>query len=163
MLEGDRDRHDGTRQRPGSRMVMPDRRKKPAGHRGRAVQAGAALFTDGLCRLRGLHPEYATGHRPCREYVNGKIHTNGMENFWSLLKRGLNGTYVSVEPFHLFRYVDEQVFRYDNRATKDNPMNDFDRFKLAASQIVGKRVTYERLDRKNSGGRNDTLLMFTVV
>ena len=74
-------------------------------------------------------------------YVDGKIHTNGMENFWWLLKRGLNGTYVSVEPFHLFRYLDEQAWRYNNRATKDNPMNDSDRFDLAVPQIVGKRLT----------------------
>jgi hypothetical protein len=70
--------------------------------------------------------------------VDGRVHTNGLENFWSLLKRGLGGTYVAVEPFHLFRYVDEQVFRYNNRATKDNPLNDSDRFDLAVRQIVGK-------------------------
>jgi len=69
-------------------------------------------------------------------YVNGRIHTNGLENFWSLLKRGINGTYVSVEPFHLFRYVDEQSFRYNNR----KEMNDADRFELALSQITGKRL-----------------------
>jgi hypothetical protein len=67
--------------------------------------------------------------------------TNGCENFWSLLKRSIHGTYVSVEPFHLFRYVDEQAFRYNNR--KD--MNDADRFDLAVSQIVGKRLTYKEL------------------
>jgi hypothetical protein len=61
-----------------------------------------------------------------------------MENFWSLLKRSLKGTYVSVEPFHLFRYVDEQAFRYNNR--KD--MNDSDRFDLAVRQIVGRRLTW---------------------
>jgi hypothetical protein len=72
------------------------------------------------------------------KYVDGRVHTNGLENFWSLLKRGLGGTYVAVEPFHLFRYVDEQVFRYNNRATKDNPLNDSDRFDLAVRQIVGK-------------------------
>jgi transposase-like protein len=82
------------------------------------------------------------------EYVNGMIHTNGIENFWSLLKRGLNGTYVSVEPFHLFRYLDEQAFRYNNRATKDNPLEDSDRFMLAMSQIVGRRLTYAELTGK---------------
>ncbi len=61
-------------------------------------------------------------------YVDGHVHTNGLENFWSLLKRTLKGTYVAVEPFHLDHYVDEQVFRYNNRATKDNPLNDADRF-----------------------------------
>jgi hypothetical protein len=76
------------------------------------------------------------------EYVNGKIHTNGMENFWPLLKRGLNGTYVSVEPFHLFRYLDEQSFRFNNR---HEVLGDFGRFRLASSQVVGKRVTYTEL------------------
>src|ERR1035438_7468452 len=61
------------------------------------------------------------------EYVRGQVHTQGIENFWSLLKRSLGGTYIAVEPFHLDRYVTEQVFRYNNRATKDNPLNDADR------------------------------------
>jgi hypothetical protein len=82
------------------------------------------------------------------QYVNGRVHTNGMENFWSLLKRGIGGTYVSVEPFHLFRYLDEQAFRYTNRATKDNPLTDSDRFALAVSQIVGKRLTFAQLTGK---------------
>jgi hypothetical protein len=76
-------------------------------------------------------------------YVDGAVHTNGCENFWSLLKRGLNGTYVSVEPFHLFRYLDEQAYRFNNRK-----MNDFDRFRLATAQIVGSRVTYAELTGK---------------
>jgi hypothetical protein len=71
-----------------------------------------------------------------------------LENFWSLLKRNLRGTYVSVEPFHLDRYLDEQVFRYNNRATKDNPLNDSDRFALAMSQVAGKRLTYAQLTGK---------------
>ena len=78
------------------------------------------------------------------KYVDGKIHTNGMENFWSLLKRGLHGTYVSVEPFHLFRYLDEQMFRFNNR--KD--LDDGGRFELAVSQIVGKRLTYAEVTGK---------------
>ncbi len=81
-------------------------------------------------------------------YVQAHVHTNGIENFWSLLKRGLNGTYISVEPFHLARYVEEQVFRYNNRATKDNPLNDLDRFALAVSQIANKRLTYAELTGK---------------
>jgi hypothetical protein len=72
----------------------------------------------------------------------------GIENFWSLLKRSLNGTYVAVEPFHLQRYVTEQVFRYNNPATRDNPLDDADRFTLAVSQIVGKRLTYAELTGK---------------
>jgi transposase-like protein len=79
------------------------------------------------------------------EYVRGQVHTQGIENFWSLLKRGLKGTYVAVEPFHLDRYVTEQVFRFNNRATKDNPLTDEDRFVLAMSQIVGRRLTYTQL------------------
>ncbi|MFC5864330.1 IS1595 family transposase [Acidicapsa dinghuensis] len=82
------------------------------------------------------------------EYVRGEVHTNGIENFWSLLKRGLKGTYVAVEPFHLERYVDEQVFRFNNRATKYAPMTDSDRFILALSQIAGKRLTYAELTGK---------------
>jgi transposase-like protein len=83
-----------------------------------------------------------------QEYVRGEVHTQGIENFWSLLKRSLNGTYVAVEPFHLDRYVDEQAFRYNNRATRDNPLTDRDRFMLALSQISGKRLTYAELTGK---------------
>ena len=82
------------------------------------------------------------------KYVDGQVHVQGVENFWSLLKRGLGGTYVAVEPFHLFRYVDEQAFRFNNRATKDNPLNDSDRFDAAVRQIVGKRLTYTELTGK---------------
>jgi ISXO2-like transposase domain len=73
------------------------------------------------------------------EYVHGRIHTNGLENYWSLVKRALGGTYVSVEPFHLFRYLDEQSFRYNNR--KD--IGDKGRFELAMRHVFGKRLTYE--------------------
>jgi hypothetical protein len=69
--------------------------------------------------------------------------TNGMENFWSLLKRGLTGTYVSVEPFHLFRYLDEQMFRFNNRK-----LTDGERFSMAVSGIVGKRLTFNQLTGK---------------
>src|SRR5262249_29882470 len=70
-----------------------------------------------------------------QRYVQGLIHTNGIENFWSLLKRGLRGTYVAVEPFHLDRYVDEQVFRFNNRGSKEKPVHDGERFELLLSQI----------------------------
>ena len=79
-------------------------------------------------------------HAVC--YVRGQVHTNGLENFWSLLKRNLRGTYVSVEPFLVFRYLDEQVFRYNNRGTKNNKVSDLDRFERALSQIANKRLTY---------------------
>jgi hypothetical protein len=82
------------------------------------------------------------------EYVRGRVHTNGMENFWSLLKRGLKGTYVAVEPFHLERYVDEQVFRYNNRSTKENPIDDQDRLDLAMFGAIGKRLTFAEVTGK---------------
>lgn len=113
------------------------------------VEAGAALFTDEMGGYKGLDGEYL--HQiidHAVRYVDGRIHTNGMENFWSLLKRGINGTYVSVEPFHLFRYLDEQAFRYNNRATKKNPMTDSDRFSAVLSQVAGKRLTYAEVTGK---------------
>ena len=73
-------------------------------------------------------------------YVRDNVHTNGIENFWALLKRTLGGTYISVEPFHLFRYLDEQAFRFNNRG-----LNDAQRFVLAAASIFGRRLTYEGL------------------
>jgi hypothetical protein len=105
------------------------------------VEAGATIYSDELKSYDGLKEYTHAVINHAETYVNGRIHTNGMENFWSLLKRGINGTYVSVEPFHLFRYLDEQTFRYNNR--KD--MNDADRFSLLCTQIVGKRLTYEAL------------------
>jgi transposase-like protein len=131
-------------------QVIPDRKKETLQPIVKGnVQAGAALFTDELWGYDGLRSEYQ--HQiidHAVKYVDGKIHTNGMENFWSLLKRGLSGTYVSVEPFHLFRYLDEQVFRYNNRATKERNMTDSDRFNLAISKIVGKRLTFAALTGK---------------
>ncbi len=81
-------------------------------------------------------------------YVDRKIHTNGLENYWSLLKRAVGGTYESVEPFHLFRYLDEQSFHYNTRATKDNPLNDADRFSVVLSQVAGNRLTYAEVTGK---------------
>ena len=109
------------------------------------VEPGAELFTDGWKGYSGLHDDYV--HQVidhAEKYVDGQIHTNGVENFWSLLKRGLKGTYVSVEPFHLFRYLDEQVFRYNNRKAE----NDGVRFSIVTSQVAGKRVTYKELTGK---------------
>lgn len=131
--------------------VVPDRRKETLQPIVREhVNAGAALFTDELVGYQGLAGEYE--HKivdHATRYVDGKVHTNGMENFWSLLKRGLGGTYVSVEPFHLFRYLDEQVFRYNNRKNDNNkPIPDAQRFELAMSNILGKRITYAALTGK---------------
>ena len=130
--------------------VVPSRQRKhleavAAEH----IEPGANVITDEFTSYYRFPESYThevINH--LESYVNGRIHTNGIENFWSLLKRGLNGTYVSVEPFHLFRYVDEQVFRYNNRATKDNPLNDADRFHLGLSQIVGKRLTFKEVTGK---------------
>lgn len=126
--------------------VVENRRKKEVqAHVREHVEAGAAIFSDELKSYEGLESDYqhaVINHAV--EYANGNVHTNGMANFWSLLKRGLHGTYISVEPFHLFRYIDEQVYRFNNR----KEMDDFDRFKLAMTQIVGKRLTWDQLTGK---------------
>jgi len=130
--------------------VVPNaRRETLQKHILREVFPGSKVYTDQHTGYLGL--EYKFAHEVVNHletYVNGKVHTNGIENFWSLLKRGLNGTYVAVEPFHLFRYVDEQVFRYNNRATRDNPLNDSDRFIAAMHRVAGKRLTYAELTGK---------------
>jgi transposase-like protein len=113
----------------------------------RNIHPGATLMTDEWGGYKGTNLQHEIINHAV-EYVNGQIHTQGIENFWSLLKRSLGGTYISVEPFHLDRYVDEQAFRYNNRATKDNPLTDKDRFALVLSQISGKRLTYAELTGK---------------
>ncbi|HSU59854.1 MAG TPA: IS1595 family transposase [Bryobacteraceae bacterium] len=126
--------------------VVPNRRKKALQAEVRKhVEAGSALYTDALLSYDGLAQEYAHGvidH--AEQYVDGKIHTNGLENFWSLLKRSINGTYVSVEPFHLFRYLDEQAYRFNHRK-----MTDAERFDVAVKGIVGKRLTFDQLTGKS--------------
>jgi transposase-like protein len=105
------------------------------------VEKGAEVFTDQWVAYNGLSAGYM--HRVinhAQTYVQGHIHTNGIENFWSLLKRGLKGTYVSVEPFHLFRYLNEQAFRFNTRKR-----TDLERFVWAFAGIVGRRVTYPQL------------------
>ncbi len=116
------------------------------------VAHGSKIYTDEAALYKAVPSEYTHAFVDHMEkYVDGQVHTNGLENFWSLLKRGLNGTYIAVEPFHLFRYLDEQVFRYNNR--KDdagNLLNDGERFSKALSQIVGKRLTYAEVTGKES-------------
>jgi len=115
----------------------------------REVRRGSKVYTDEHVGYDHLHYKFVhevVNH--AQQYVDGQVHTNGLENFWSLLKRTLRGTYVAVEPFHLDRYIDEQAFRFNNRATRDNPLNDSDRFILAVSQIVGKRLTYKEVTGK---------------
>ena len=109
------------------------------------VEAGSAVYSDALKSYDGLD-EF--GHEVIDHavaYVDGNVHTNGLENFWSLLKRSLKGTYVSVEPFHLFRYIDEQAFRYNNRN-----MNDIERFVYVMRHVIGRRVTYKQLTGKQA-------------
>ncbi len=115
------------------------------------VLAGSAIFTDALKSYEGLDEFQHEVIDHAVAYVNGECHTNGLENFWSLLKRSLGGTYVSVEPFHLFRYLDEQAFRYNNR----QGMNDGQRFDLAVRQIVGKRLTWDQLTGKIAEAYNN--------
>jgi transposase-like protein len=105
------------------------------------VEFGANLFTDEWRAYQGLDEAYV--HEVINhsvEYVRDNIHTNGIENFWSLLKRTIKGTYVSVEPAHLSKYVDEQVFRYNERRG-----NDADRFLKICGMLSGKRLKYEQL------------------
>ena len=130
--------------------VVPNRKKKALHAEVRKhVEAGSALYTDDLNSYKGLNEFQHGVVDHAVQYVDGKIHTNGLENFWSLLKRGISGTYVSVEPFHLFRYLDEQAYRYNNRKDDDGePLKDFDRFRTAMSQIVGKRLTWNALTGK---------------
>jgi transposase-like protein len=108
------------------------------------VEQDSHVYSDAHAGYTGLNDDYfhmVINH--AEEYVNGNIHTNGIENYWSLLKRTVKGTYVSIEPFHLFRYLDEQAFRFNNRK-----QSDAYRFDLAVSRIVGKRLTYRDLTGK---------------
>jgi transposase-like protein len=105
------------------------------------VETGANLYTDKMRSYQGLEADYIHGVIDHGEaYVRGKIHTNGLENFWSLLKRAIKGTYVSVEPFHLFRYLDEEAFRFNERED-----NDGGRFVNVLRSVPGKRLTYKAL------------------
>lgn len=128
-------------------VVVPNRKKHALqAEVKKHVEAGSALYTDALLSYEGLGSDFA--HKVVDHavrYVDGKVHTNGLENFWSLLKRGISGTYVSVEPFHLFRYLDEQAYRYNNRK-----MTDAERFSAAVTGIVGKRLTFDQLTGKES-------------
>jgi transposase-like protein len=116
-----------------------------------SIAPGSKLYTDDSTTYKWAADESEFVHEVvnhAREYVRGQVHTQGIDNFWSLLKRTLRGTYVAVEPFHLDRYLDEQVFRFNNRATRDNPLNDADRFTYLMSQVAGKRLTYAQLTGK---------------
>lgn len=139
-----------------SAVVVPSTRRRVLQQHMResiVMDGKTTVYSDAL---RSYEPKTPKGWRPsdlyihkfidhAETYVDGQIHTNGCENFWSLLKRGLRGTYISVEPFHLFRYVDEQVYRFNSRK-----MNDGDRFDEMTGRVTGRRVTYKELTGKTS-------------
>ena len=118
------------------------------------VERGSKLYTDSAVAydktaIANNYAHQIVNH--IEKYVDGRVHTNGLENFWSLLKRSLNGTYVAVEPFHLERYVDEQVFRFNNRKDANGKkLTDAQRFDLALSQIAGKRLTFAEVTGKDN-------------
>lgn len=126
-------------------MVVPDtKRRSLHGEVTKHVEQGATVYSDALRSYRQLQEDYT--HKVinhAEKYVDGIVHTNGIENFWSLLKRTLGGTYVSVEPFHLFRYLDEQAFRFNTRKG-----NDGERFQRVMEQVSGKRLTFAEVTGK---------------
>lgn len=139
------------------RAKVVDKRRKPQlqAFVRENVEPKSALYSDALKSYDGLSEEYA--HQVidhAEAYVDGQVHTNNCENFWSLLKRGIHGTYVNVEPYHLFRYVDEQAFRYNMRKdANDEPLNDGQRFDAVLSQLAGKRLTWKELTGTAEGLR----------
>lgn len=123
-------------------QVLPDtRRATMHAHVRDTATEGSTLYTDAMLSYRGLGGDYehATVDH-ATHYVSGRVHTNGIENFWALLKRGLHGTYVSVAPMHLFRYIDERVFTFNTR-----DLNDFGRFAMVLHNVAGRRLTWDEL------------------
>ncbi|MGI9069674.1 MAG: IS1595 family transposase [Pyrinomonadaceae bacterium] len=123
-------------------MVVPNvRRKSLHGQVNQHVEEGSTVYSDALRSYDRLAEDYTHNViNHAETYVRGNVHTNGIENFWSLLKRSIKGTYVSVEPFHLFRYLDEQSFRFNKRKA-----SDLDRFIEAAKTVTGRRLTFKEL------------------
>src|SRR6266542_431470 len=126
-------------------MVVPNRKRRTLQAQVREnVERGSAIYTDALSSYSGLVEDYShetVDHAV--EYVTGRVHTNGIENFWALLKRGLHGTYVSVQPFHLFRYLDERMFTFNERED-----DDFGRFVTTLGTVAGRRLTWAELTGK---------------
>lgn len=119
--------------------VIPDTKKETLQTKIQdTVRKGSRVNTDTNASYVGLSAEYVHESvcHDAEEYVRGQVWTNGMENFWSLLKRTIKGTYVSCEPFHLFRYLDEQTFRYNERKA-----NDLGRFMKVVSSVADRRLT----------------------
>jgi transposase-like protein len=128
-------------------MVVPNvKRKSLRKEINTHVEPGSMVYSDALKSYNDLNYDYmhnVINH--AEKYVEGNVHTNGIENFWSLLKRTIGGTYISVEPFHLFRYLDEQAFRFNRRKA-----NDADRFFEVLTMVTGKRLEYSELTGKCS-------------
>lgn len=114
------------------------------------VKVGSVVYTDDYLGYDNLRSRFAHEkiNKEVEGYVKGKVHTQGIENFWSLLKRGLGGTYVSVEPFHLSRYLDEQVFRFNSRKDGERKIGDGERFGMLLGQVTGRRITFAELTGK---------------
>lgn len=124
-----------------AKMVRATRKRELQGEIARNVAPGSAIYSDALKSYSGLEQKYAhevIDH--ALEYVRGRVHTNGLENFWSLFKRGINGTHHCIESFHLDRYLDSATFRFNTRT-----MGDGERFALALAQGDGRRLTYKEL------------------
>ena len=121
----------------------------------RNVKFGSTIYTDNAVAYdNGLQSRFVHDVvNKTEAYVQGRVHTNGMENFWSLLKRSLKGTYVAVEPYHLEKYVDEQVFRYNHRKDGERKLTNADRLAVLMSQVAGHRLTYSDLTGKNESPR----------
>ncbi len=118
------------------------------------IRYGSVVYTDnavGYDKVSYNFVHDVVNHT--HEYVRGQVHTNSIENFWSLLKRTLRGTYVAVEPFHLSRYVDEQVFRFNNRKDGDRKITAGERFASAMAGLAGRRLTYSELTGKDESPR----------
>jgi len=133
------------------RTIVPKNRRRNTlqGEIEKNVGIGSIICTDAFTAYDEMAEDYK--HKVIDHaiaYADGAVHTNGLENYWSLVKRGIKGTYVSVEPFHLFRYLDEQAFRFNNRGSKELPINDGGRFEMLASHVIGKRLTYAELTGK---------------
>ena len=138
----------GFKQRGGNvraKVITPDfTRPAMQAHVRDHVEPGSSVYTDAHSGYTGLEGDYSHGTVDhARYYVDGRVHTNGIENFWSLLKRGLKGTYVQVAPGHLFRYLDERVFTFNQR-----DLNDFGRFVTVLGRVSGRRLTYAALTGK---------------
>jgi transposase-like protein len=122
------------------------------------VKYGSTVYTDAAVAYNaGMNARFVHDFvNHTEQYVKGSVHTQGIENFWSLLKRTLRGTYVAVEPFHLSRYVDEQAFRFNHRKDGDRKISDSERVAAVMAQVCGKRLTYSELTGKDESPRHET-------